>query len=230
MPTPRETRAALQLLTTKAVATGAELFKQVPGSAEARRFALLNEVPDLIGYFSDGSAALAADFYEEERELAGARRAFTPELVVVDRVEKQRRAVAWATEPLFDSGDEASRLAAESLSGSRLAEVIQLDVARPFRDTITVNRRTDPDAVGWRRVTRGGCGFCRMLAGRGAVYKDSTARFAAHRNCHCIAQPVFVSNDTGIEASVIQYKASRRSSTPASRASLRAYIETYYPD
>jgi hypothetical protein len=63
-----------------------------------------------------------------------------------------------------------------------------------------------------------------MLADRGAVYKESTARFASHPNCFCSAQPVFGENDTGEEASVIQYIASRRSRTPEQRAVLRDYL------
>jgi hypothetical protein len=225
MPSPLESRAALQLLTSEAVNVSVDLLSRLQGSPEAKRFALLEATPELIGYYSEGSAALAADFYEEERELAGVRGRFTPDLVITDRTVKQRRAIAWAAQPLIDDVDDAL-----SLVGGRMGELIQLEVARPFRDTITTNRRQDPRAVGWRRITAGGCGFCRMLAGRGAVYKESTARFAAHRNCHCVAQPVFDTGEVGEEASAMQYMASKRSHTPAQRASLRDFLSTYYPD
>jgi hypothetical protein len=216
----RESRAALQLVTAEAVAYATDLANRVVGSPEVRRLALLDGVPELIGYYSEGSAALAADFYEEERELAEVRSRFTAEAVVEDRTVKIRRSIAWAASPWFDdSGDSVD---------ARLAEVVQLETARPYRDTITTNRSNDPDAVGWRRVTAGGCSFCRMLADRGAVYKSDTARFASHTNCHCVAQPVFTTNDTGIEASVIQYRASRRSRSPEQRAELRQYLEEFY--
>ena len=43
---------------------------------------------------------------------------------------------------------------------------------------------------GWRRVGHGGaCDFCQMLIGRGSVYKQATASFAAHDRCHCSAEP-----------------------------------------
>lgn len=222
MPTPSESRAALQLVTAAAVGTSVELLNRVSGSPERVRAALLDGVPEVVGYYADGSAALAADFYEEERELAGVRSLFVPELVVADRAVKLRRAVAWASEPLFNDDNLTT--------AQRLAEVVQLESARPYRDTITGNQRRDPDAVGWRRITAGGCKFCVMLAARGAVYKASTARFAAHTNCHCTAQPVFSTNDTGEEASVMQYVASRRSRTPAQQAELRDYLNTYYED
>jgi hypothetical protein len=198
------------------------LLSRLNGSPDARRAALLDGVPAVVGYYSDGSAALAADFYEQERETAGVRTSFVPELVVADRTVKLRSAIAWAAEPLFVNPDDLT------VASSRLAEVVQLDAARPFRDTILTNRRRDPEAVGWRRITSGGCKLCRMLADRGAVYKHDTARFAAHPHCHCTAQPVFGANDTGEEASALQYMASRRKRTPAQKAALREYLNTYY--
>jgi hypothetical protein len=221
MVTPLESRAALELVTGEAVATAAAFLTSTAGSPEARRAVLLEGVPQIVGYFSEGSAALAADFYEEERELSGARRLFVPELVIADRTVKERRAIVWAADPLFE-GDEL-------LAASRLAEVVQLGTARPYRDTVLGNRRRDPEAVGWRRISSGnGCKFCRMLADRGAVYKRDTATFASHEHCNCTAQPVFVGSEPGPEASVMQYTASKRGRTPAQKAALRAYLNANY--
>jgi hypothetical protein len=181
---------------------------------------LLDGVPGLIDYYAEGSAALAADFYDEQRELAGVRDSYAAELVLVDRTVKIRRAIAWAAEPLA--------LLDEELAGKRLAEVVQLESARPYRDTILSNQSRDPAAVGWKRITSGGCKMCRMLADRGAVFKESTARFATHPNCHCSAAPVFGVNDTGEEASAIQYVASKRNRTPAQQAALRDYLNAFY--
>ena len=221
MPTASENRAALQLVTGTAVDTAVATLSGTRGAPEARRLALLDTVPELIGYFSEGSAALAVDFYEEERELAGVRgRVFTTELTLVDRTVKIRRGIAWASQPLFDGADD--------VAAQRLAEVVQLETARPYRDTILANRSRDPEAVGWRRISAGGCKFCRMLADKGAVYRHDTARFAAHENCHCTAQPVFGVNDTGEEASAMQYLASKRRRTPAERAALASYLADHY--
>lgn len=221
MPTPLESRAILQTLTGEAVSTSTALAEQVGGTPEARRAALLEGVPLIVGYYSDGSAALAADFYEEQRELAGVTGGFAPELIVADRTVKLRRAVAWASEPWFREMDATVE--------GRLAEIVQLDVARAYRDTIRGNRQNDPEAVGWRRITAGGCKFCQMLAAKGAVYRHDTARFAAHPNCHCTAQPVFRSNP-GEEASVLQYIASKRSRTASEKERLRDYLNAFYPD
>jgi hypothetical protein len=219
MPTSLESRAALRLVTSAAVANGVALLGQ-PGTPIARRSLLLETVPAVISYYSDGSAALAADFYTDERVAAGLT-GFSAQTVVADRTVHIRRGIAWAAEPLTDADEIAA--------GQRLAEVIQLEVARPYRDTILTNRRQDPASVGWRRVTQGGCGFCRMLADRGAVYKASTVRFAAHESCHCTAQPVF-EGQGGVEASTIQYIASKRNRTPAQQAQLRDYLAEFYGD
>jgi hypothetical protein len=219
MPSPRESRAALKLITGEAVGSTLDLLSRLNGSPEVQRAALLDGVPGLIAYYSNGSAALAADFYDEERELAGVTSRFTSAAVIDDRTVKVRRGIAWASEPIFADDLE--------LAGKRMSEVVQLETARPYRDTILTNRANDPAAAGWRRITAGGCKLCRMLADRGAVYREATARFATHTNCHCTAQPVF-KTDVGEEASVMQYKASRKNRTAAQRANLRDYLDTYY--
>lgn len=222
MLTASDSKAALQLVTAAAVGTVTSLLGRLSGSPEQRRAALLDGVPEVVGYYSVGSAALAADFYDDERERAAPPKLYLAEAVVADRTVKLRRAVAWASDPLF--GDEPG------LTAGRLADVVQLETARPFRDTVLTNRRRDPSAVGWRRVTNGGCKLCVMLAARGAVYLDTTARFAAHTNCKCTAQPVFSSEDYGEEASVLQYVASRKRRTPEQQANLRAYLNAEFPE
>lgn len=222
MLTAREAKGALELVTGDAIKATVVALKRASGSPIQRRAQLLDSVPDIVGYYSLGSSALAADYYEDERERAAAPRLYVAEPVIADRTEKIRRAVAWASDPLFDD-DVAT-------TSARLAEVVNLETARPFRDTILTNRRRDPSSVGWRRVTNGGCKLCRMLADRGAVYIDTTARFAAHPSCKCTAQPVFGSEDYGEEANAMQYMASRKRSSPEAKARLRDYLNTNYSD
>jgi hypothetical protein len=226
MPSARQSRAVLQLLTADALDNTRELFSRLSGSPEQRRLTLLDTVPLLIDYYSDGSAALAADLYEEERDQAGATKLYAVEPIVDDRVVKQRRGIAWASEPMFGELDDA----AFALSLSRLSQIVQPEVARPYRSTILGNRRQDPEAIGWQRVTNGGCRLCRMLASRGAVYREATTRFASHPNCNCTAQPVFRGGDVGEEADVLQYVASRRSRSPEERKELREYLSEFFSD
>jgi hypothetical protein len=220
MPTPGESKAALQLITGAAVTAVTTALGRLTGSPEEQRAVLLEAVPGVVAYYSDGSSALAADFYDDQRDRAAPPKLYLAEPIILDRTEKLRRAVAWASDPLFADNRE--------LSSARLADVVQLETARPYRDTILTNRRRDPSAVGWRRVTNGGCKLCRMLADRGAVYSDQTARFATHGHCKCTAQPVFSTDDFGEEASVMQYMASKKRRTPEQQAKLREYLNTHY--
>lgn len=220
MTTALESKAALQLVTGAAVDAVVSALDRLSGSPEQQRALLLDITPAVIAHYSDGSSALAADFYDDERERAAPPKLYIAEPVILDRTVKIRRAVAWASDPLFADAPEKT--------AGRLAEVVQLETARPYRDTILTNRRRDPSAVGWRRVTSGGCKLCRMLADRGAVYSDETARFAAHPACKCTAQPVFSTDDYGDEASVMQYMASKARRTPEQQATLRDYLNANY--
>lgn len=234
MPTAIESRQSLVLVTDAAVQASLALLDRLSGSPDEVRANLLEGVPSLISMYGDASASLAADFYDETRENAGLT-GYSAQLIVPDRTETIRNAIAWAAQPLFDGLGAAQ---------SRLAEVVQPEVARPYRETIIGNRRQDPDATGWQRVAKGdACKFCLMLAGRGSVYKEATANFAAHPHCDCTVQPVFyrkVSHptlgtalqkyDVGPEATPLQYMASARNRTPQQKAILRNYLNAHYPD
>lgn len=208
---------------------GAETFDTVEftlrrssGSFENRRLVLLDAVPEIIGYYSEGSAALAADFYDESRAAARVDGRFRAELVLLDRTVNIRRGVAWASEPLSVDDD--------ALALERFQDIVRSEIARPYRDTVLNNRLRDSEAVGYRRIASpSSCGFCQMLAARGAIYREETAFFAAHGNCRCTVQPVF-RGERGEEANVIEYMASRRNRTPAQRERIRKYIAENYPE
>lgn len=198
------------------------LIASLTGRPDAMRADLLDAVPEMIDYYALGTSALAADFYDDERDRAAVPKRFTAEPIVTDRGEKVGRMVAWASEPLLAPEPDKAQVAL------RLVPEVQKEIARPFRDTITTNTERDPSAVGWRRVTSGsGCKMCRMLADRGAVYKQSTARFATHGSCHCSAVPAFSDGD-GPEASVMQYVASQRRRSEKDRERLRDYLNANY--
>ena len=217
MLSPSESRRALVLVTDAAVADAQRL---VPLGADA----IAEGVPEVVGYYTLGSSALAADYYDEERLRAEVRGRFTAEPVIPDRAEKVRRAALWAAAPMFS----------ESIGqtvASRIAEVVQLEVAKAHRETILTNRRRDPQSAGWKRIASGsGCKFCQMLAGKGTVYTAETARFASHPNCSCTAQPWFKGQPLSDPADPLQYLASKRTRTPEQRARLRDYLNGAYPD
>lgn len=219
MPTAFESKAAAERVADAAVNEAVTVLEKINGTPEARRATLLEVVPEVIGYYALGTAALGADFYDERRELAGVASGFTATATISDRVVKTRRGIAWAAEPLFTDDFDTSL--------ARLREIVGSETIRPYRDTILVARKEDPESVGWKRITSpGACGFCLLLADKGAIYKQETARFAAHTSCMCTAAPVF-RTQTGPEASVLQYAASRRTRTPAEKEDIRWWVQEY---
>ncbi|WP_344013956.1 hypothetical protein [Microbacterium natoriense] len=216
-----ESKAQLALLGDDAEDQVRWMLRRSSGAWESRRLQLLDTVPDVLAFYSEGSAALAADFYDDAR--VGTVGAFSATPVVLDRTVKIRRGVAWASFPLSTSDDE--------LAAARFAQLMRSEMARPYRDTITTNRRNDPTAVGWKRITSSGaCKFCRMLADKGAVYKEATAHFAAHDDCMCTCAPVFKGGEIGPEANTMQYMASKRRRSPKERAALKAWLDAAYLD
>lgn len=220
--TPQESKAQLTLLADDAEDTVRWMLRRSSGVWESRRLQLLDTVPGVLAVYSEGAAALAADFYDDARVGVAGTYAATP--VVLDRTVKIRRGVAWASQPL--SIDDADAAAA------RFAQLMRSEMTRPYRDTIITNRQRDASCIGWKRIARGvaSCRFCRMLADRGAVYKEATAYFAAHDNCVCTCAPVFRGGEVGPEADVIQYMASKRRRTAKEKAFLRDYLAGNYPD
>lgn len=219
---PEDTRRALQAVRDAAVTDATNVARRNAQPSHLRS-ALLAVVPRLTGYYVDGSSALAVDWYVELREESRPRRRFAVAPADWRREEKFGRAVAWATEPLTLEQPDVDEMV------RRLAPVVDYEVQHGFTETITDNTARDPAAAGWKRQTRfDACPFCRMLADRGAVYRERSARFAAHTNCHCTAVPVFGEGDVGPEADVEQYRASRRRTTAADRARLREYLKANY--
>lgn len=222
MVTAQESKRLLTLLGDDAEDQVRWMLRRSSGSWESRRLQLLDTVPDVVGFYSEGSSALAADFYDDAR--VGAPGSYAASPVILDRTVKIRRGVAWASEPLSIDDDE--------LAAARFAQLMRTEMARPYRDTILTNRKQDPACLGWKRITRGSksCGFCRMLADRGAVYRKDTATFASHDSCMCTAAPVFKGGTVGPEADTVQYMASGRRRTPKERAFLRDYLAGNFPD
>lgn len=61
------------------------------------------------------------------------------------------------------------------------------------RNMLVLATQADRQALGFTRVTSGdACAFCRMIAGRGPVYKtEKSADFDAHGSCACAAEPFY---------------------------------------
>lgn len=143
---------------------------------------------ELVAAYGSVAAALGADFYDQLREQAGAPNRFRADLADPVPADRAAAAARWAAGPLF--GGDGARAALDHAAGA-----VQRLVQQPGRDTIALNVRRDPARPGWARVPRGrGCAFCRMLAGRGAVYSSAKAAGhmrAYHDHCKCSAVPVW---------------------------------------
>lgn len=215
-----ESKRQLLLLAGDAQDTARWMFQRTSGSWESRRLQLLDTIPGVVAFYAEGSAALAADFYDESRSKVKGER-FSASPVILDRTVRIRRGVVWASEPLSVDDDVAAL--------TRLEQVMSQEAVRPYRDTTLENRKRDPEAAGWRRVASGSaCGFCKALAARGAVYRKESAYFAAHENCMCTCEAVF-KGEVLQEADVMQYMASsrKRKKTLAERQRLKDWISEY---
>lgn len=189
------------------------LWRLVAQGASAE-VALRDLLPAIVVEYGQVGAALAAEWYDEQRTKAGARGQFTA--VPVDASDRGAHAlIGWA---LGTATDDVS-LQALILGGA------QRRIADHVRLTIMDSAVADPAANGWQRVGVGGCksGFCDMLIGRGAVYSEATADFAAHDGCQCSAVPAFA----GEPRPVKPFTPSLREASDADRARVREYLRTH---
>lgn len=167
---------------------------------------LRTSVPDwiaavqaVVNQYSTTSAALAAEFYDAQRDAAGVTGTFTVPVADPPPDEKAESGLRWATKDVWERDREAATDAQLEPLDVRLEQaekkaehVSQKLVADTGRDTIRDAVREDRQAVAWARTAGlGACAFCRMLSIRGAVYKQDTVDFRSHSGCHCMALPVF---------------------------------------
>ena len=173
------------------------------GKPEACRDALVRFLPVLTTTYGQAAAVVAADWYDDIRAAEGVRgrfRATTADPFPTEYVEAR---VRYGARHLFT--------ASPALMLPFLDGVAQEYAMQPGRDTIVHSTLDDPQAAGWHRETRGdACKFCRMLAGRGGVYRRETASFAAHGDCNCVAAPSWDADAEEVPASA--YVASRKTS------------------
>lgn len=147
---------------------------------EGAREVLHDVLPDLVSEYGLMGATLAADWYDSERDRLGVAGRF--QAVVAELKDAGAEAlIGWALSQATDLPAFESLI----LGGT------QRRIANYVRETVTTSSTADPKARGWQRVGGGGCDWCQMLVGRGAVYTEATADFEAHDGCRCTAAPVW---------------------------------------
>lgn len=154
----------------------------------------------VIDQYARTSAALGAEFYDAQRKAAGVPGTFTVPLADPPPEEKTEASLRWATKDVWEREPEQATEAQQQPLAVRLEQaakkaeqVAQKLVADTGRATVIDAVREDRRATAWARsAALGACAFCRLLAARGAVYKQDTVGFRAHDGCHCMTIPVFV--------------------------------------
>jgi hypothetical protein len=161
----------------------------------------ISAIRALVDQYGAASSSLAADYYEAERVAARVTGRFTVPLVGPPPQEQVENSLRWATKDVWerDPDDprttEAQRQPLEvrlEQAEKKAEQVAQKLVVDQGRGTVQEAVRRDRQATAWARAAAlGACSFCKMLAIRGAVYKQDTAGFRAHDGCHCGVVPVF---------------------------------------
>lgn len=159
----------LEGLSTAALADLRALLSSLEDESPERTKAVLFEAfPEVFNPYAAATSAVSASFYEEVRDAAGVKGQFAAE--TLDEVETPRwhSLVGFGTRSLEQSG---TALMFSLLSGG-LTSVLSTMAG----DTIYGNAQKEPVKVGFQRVPKSGCcGFCGMLASRGAVYSSEAS-------------------------------------------------------
>jgi hypothetical protein len=142
-------------------------------------------LPKLVNVYGSAAASLSADWYDDLRDASGARGRFSAIVADLPDAGRTQSLARWAVGPLYGANPDG--VAAKSMASSGLQRII----FNAGRDTIRTSSTQDRAASGWQREGNGGCPFCEMLIGRGAVYSEATADFESHDRCRCVGVPVF---------------------------------------
>lgn len=208
MASPAELRSLLISLSDNAEADLRALWAQLDASTV--REGLFDAIPALVGDYGDASAAVSAEWYDENRSDFNVPGRFSAD--VPQNLDLGPNALAGWGSSLAETNFAT---ALTQISGG-----LVLRVMNASRDTLTIATDRDPQARGWQRSGQGQCAFCRMLIGRGAVYTKTSVRFGSHDNCKCVAVPAFGGRPLPVEP----YKITDRTITDADRAAVRKWI------
>ena len=215
MATPAELKVAITDLADLADNDLDALWREVETPDQARE-ALQDVLPALVNTYSLASATIAADWYDEQRDMIDARGRFAA--IPADLGDLGADVLArWGIGPLFNAEPDWGRARVLVKGG------MQRRIANASRYTVAGSSIADPAADGWMRQGSGECEFCDMLIGRGAVYTERGADFGAHDHCKCSAVPAW----GGEPRPVKPYTPSARKASDADRARVREYLRTH---
>lgn len=157
----------------------AALWRIVANGATAE-VALRDILPAIVTQYGTAGAALAAEWYDEQREKVGAKGRFTA-LPVASNDRGSQALIGFALSTATDDAALATLIAGG----------VQRRITDHARLTVTSSSVADPRAHGWVRVGEGACksGWCDQ-------YLDGEVRtvaydFKAHDFCNCSAEPAW---------------------------------------
>ena len=165
----------------------------------------MTAVRALVGQYGAASATVAADSYNRQRDAAEVAGRFDAEPSRPLPDEQVEASLRWATKDLWRTDGEPIDVLLEEAQ-QRAEAAVQKLVADQGRATMRQATERDRGALAYARAAAlGACSFCKLMAARGAVYKnaqtagrDADERFTGnasvvkfHDNCHCTIIPVF---------------------------------------
>lgn len=166
------------------------IWRQVDtSSVVAARTVLEGTLPDVIQTYGSTAALLAADFYDELRNVASSAGRFTAVMAEPAPVVQALALARWGLAPLLGAKPDG-RQALSNISGGMQRLVMQAG-----RETLVKSAVKDPVRTGIQRVPSGTdtCNFCQELADAEIIYGSEAAESAVsayHDNCFCIPTPV----------------------------------------
>lgn len=148
-------------------------------------------IAPLIDHYGNAVGALAAEWYDANRELARVPGAWQGATVQDPNIN---------TGPLV-GGAMKDFISVETVM-SGIQSGVDMRIRQAAQGTIMDSTLRDPQATGWGRVASAGCcSYCAMLAGRGNVYRtQNTATFCPHTNCRCQAAPAWGGSIEGLRS------------------------------
>lgn len=223
-------RADVTVLRARQLRSLLEVWPLLDVTALDRTFpGWLSAVLGVVATSRKAQAQVAVSYYAALASLAGA----TPfDVATADSLDgAARKALVASLHATAVAQTKVSMRQVSSLEvARRLALTRSSGVATRWalaagRDTIIGAATTDPASIGWGRVAAPtACAFCRMLVGRGTVYREATVRFLSHDHCQCTARPEF-GDAAGQMATT--FARSQRFRTDAARAANNARLRGY---
>lgn len=214
-------------IVTLAAAQIAPLWPQIDWSSPAAATAVRTLYGAIVSRFGQASAAVAAQFYDDQRSTASVPGQYTAALAdplperMLDKIVTSAFLGGPETVDHTHAGDPAqttSDLPVEERVPARLDDSLQRLVLQPGRETIAHNTVKDPVRPRYVRVPQGAttCAFCVLLASRQINAKFSGYASAAraggdakkyHKHCDCEAVPIFPGQDvTEVSPNITDYQ------------------------